>query len=395
MSGTLNESSLMKHLMDNIRDNIYFMDHDGRIILINQEGAKWLGYDSPHELLGKTNLDLFTNEHGREAYDDEQRIMETGVPILGKEEKETRIDGGVTWVSTSKMPLRNDEGTIVGTFGISRDITDHKESEIRAEKFAEENRRFREEMEDELQMAAELQKTFFPTSYPEFSGHAVQFAHRHHAGGMVGGDFCSVRELSDTEAGIFLCDVMGHGVRAALGTAIVRAIVEEISHQEKDPGGFLNHMNLALMPIMRQGGQFLFATACYMVLDIQDGSIRYANAGHPPPIRFDQSGEGFLVSPDATNGAALAVSEDSQYVTRDLAVKPGDTVFMYTDGIYEAVNETDEEFGLERMLQAVEKSKAGGLDAVFDQLLNASCGFAGREAPEDDICMVGFHLSGC
>ena len=169
MQGQLSESSLMKHLMENIRDNIYFMDHAGRIILINKEGAKWLGYDSPDQLIGKTDMDIFTEEHGREAYEDEQQIIKTGVPILGKEEKETWPDGRETWVSTSKMPLHNDEGQIVGTFGVSRDITDHKKAEIRAEKFAEENCRFREEMEGELQMAAELQKTFFPTSYPTFT----------------------------------------------------------------------------------------------------------------------------------------------------------------------------------------------------------------------------------
>ena len=67
MSGNLKKSSLMHHLMDNIRDNIYFMDHEGRIILINKEGAKWLGYDSPDQVIGKTDMDIFTEEHGRAA----------------------------------------------------------------------------------------------------------------------------------------------------------------------------------------------------------------------------------------------------------------------------------------------------------------------------------------
>ena len=164
----LKQSSLMKHLMDNIMDNIYFMDRDSRIIMINKAGAKWLGFDSPEEVIGKTDLDIFTDEHGHDAYEDEQRIMETGVPVLGKEEKETWTDGHETWVTTSKMPLRDDDGKIVGVFGIARDITAHKEAEIRAAKYAEENLRFRHDLEDDLCVAAELQKTFFPTSYPVF-----------------------------------------------------------------------------------------------------------------------------------------------------------------------------------------------------------------------------------
>ena len=75
--------------------------------------------------------------------------------------------------------------------------------------------------------------------------------YRHYSGGMVGGDFCSIRKLSDTEGGILLCDVMGHGVWAALGTAIVRGgVVEDISHQKKDPGQFLGRLNQVLMPIL-------------------------------------------------------------------------------------------------------------------------------------------------
>ncbi|MEA2068134.1 MAG: SpoIIE family protein phosphatase, partial [Verrucomicrobiota bacterium] len=318
--------------MDNIKDNIYFMDREGHIIMINQAGAEWLGFGSPADVIGKTDLDIFTNEHGRAAFEDEQNIMRTGEPILGKEEKETWSNGHVTWVSTSKMPLRNDAGDIVGTFGISRDITEHKEAELRAARYAEENRRFREVLEDDLRMAAELQKTFFPTSYPIFACgenngfYPIRFCHHHHAGGLVGGDFCSIRKLSETEAGVFLCDVMGHGIRSALGTAIVRAMVEQISPREKDPGRYLQHMNQMLMPILRQDEQFVFATAVYMVVDVTNGTVRYANAGHPVPMHLNsRTGRAEWFAEDGfPAGPALAINENAEYRTIERQLAPGD-----------------------------------------------------------------------
>lgn len=396
------DTSLMKHLMDNIKDNIYFMDRAGRIILINQAGAKWLGFSAPDEVEGKTDLDIFSNEHGRAAFDDEQRIMKTGVPILGKEEKETWADGRVTWVTTSKMPLRNNAGEVVGAFGISRDITAHKEAEISAAKLAEENRQFREDLEDDLRMAAQLQKTFFPTSYPVFpTGESpedsrVGFCHHHHAGGMVGGDFCSIRKLSTTEVGIFQCDVMGHGVRAALGTAIVRAIVEEISDKEKDPGKFLRHMNHVLMPILRQEEMLLFSTACYMVLDVSTGLVRLANAGHPMPIYLDAQRDcaEWFAADRSCAGPALAIHEDAEYPSIERRVHPGDTLLMYTDGIYEVVGANQEEFGEERLLSAAQQHINLSLPDLFPALLNEARWFATEEAFDDDVCLVGFHLRG-
>ena len=394
----MNDASLMKHLMNNIKDNIYFMDREGRIILINEAGAKWLGYDSPRDLIGKTDLDIFTDEHGAAAYEDEQRIMETGVPILGKEEKETWADGHETWVSTSKMPLRDDDGKIVGVFGISRDITEHKLAEIRAAQYAEENRQFREDLEDDLQMASELQKTFFPSSYPVFPGDAdpadsvVQFSHLHHAGGLVGGDFCSVRKLTETEAGLFLCDVMGHGVRSALGTAIVRAMVEEISHQEKDPAGFLAHMNRALMPILRQGDQFLYATACYMVMDAASGILHYASAGHTVPIHLSDKGACWLPDQHAQVGPALAVTADAEYRSGECAVQPGDRVFMFTDGIHEVEGADREEYGELRLMESVRKNVNLALNELFPALLNNARAFSATGEFNDDVCLVGFQL---
>ena len=209
---------------------------------------------------------------------------------------------------------------------------------------------------------------------------------------MVGGDFCSIRKLADTQVGILLCDVMGHGVRAALGTAIVRAMVEEISHQEKDPGDFLEHMNRALMPILRQGGQFLFATACYMVLDVSTGMCRYANAGHPVPIRYNDEKAEWLVGADATCGAALAISDDTNYETVELSIELGDSVFMFTDGIYEISNSAGEEYGMERLLAAAQRCRDHTLAELFPCLLNESLRFSASGELEDDVCMVGFQF---
>ena len=396
----LEDKSLMQRLMDNIQDNVYVMDRGGHIVFINKAGAKWLGFNSPDDVIGKTDLDIFTNEHGRAAFEDEQRIIETGEPILGIEEKETWADGHETWVSTSKMPLHNDDGQIVGTFGISRDITEHKKAEIRAEKYAEENRQFRDMFEDDLRMAGQLQKTFFPTSYPVFpegvdpADSLVRFHHYHHAGGMVGGDFCSIRKLSKTEVGIFLCDVMGHGVRAALGTAIVRAVVEESSRQKKDPGQFLSHMNQILLPILRQEDEFLFATACYLVADVKTGLVRMSNAGHPTPILLDathQQAEWFEQG-QPSKGPALAIHDSVRYTTVERRLHLRDAVMLFTDGIYEVAGAGEEEFGEKRLLAAVQRHKELSLRELFPALLNEARAFAAEGAFDDDVCLVGFRL---
>ena len=132
--------NLLNALMEHIPDNIYFKDRGSRFIRINRAAADWYGLDDPAAVVGKSDFDLFTADHAQPAYDDEQDIIRTGKPLLHKEEKETWPDGRETWVDTSKLPLRDHEGNIIGTFGISRDITDRKiaERSLRAAKEAAE-----------------------------------------------------------------------------------------------------------------------------------------------------------------------------------------------------------------------------------------------------------------
>ncbi len=123
------EKYLLNSLIDTIPDNIYFKDSESRFIRINKLMAKRFGLNDPQEALGKTDFDFFDEEHARPAFEDEQRIIATGEPIIGLEEKEVWPDGHISWVSTTKMPSRDKNGGIMGIMGISRDITERKMAE--------------------------------------------------------------------------------------------------------------------------------------------------------------------------------------------------------------------------------------------------------------------------
>jgi sigma-B regulation protein RsbU (phosphoserine phosphatase) len=399
MADNLNDTGfLLQNLMEHMTDNIYFKDRKSRFIMVNKAFCDWTGFD-PDKVIGKTDFDLFASAHAQQAFDDEQRIIASGQPIVGIEEKETWEDGRITWVSTTKMPLLDSVGEIVGTFGVSRDITEHKEAELKANYYSEQVRRIKEGMEEDVQMAGELQKTFFPRTYPTFPATAgpaescVGFYHHYHASSLVSGDFCTVRRLSESKSGIFLCDVMGHGVRAALGTALICAMVEEVSGVAKDPGDFLGRMNELLLPILRQEDMFLYATACYAVFDARTGQLQVANAGHPVPLHFQQSGKvRWLMEDDSIRGPALAIAEDAVFQTLELQLDPGDSVVLYTDGLYEVENEAGEEFGEQRLLEAAEKNAGQPLDVLFPALLEQTCAFTSEGALDDDVCLVGFKF---
>ncbi len=122
------ERFLLRTLMDNLPDRIYFKDAQSRFLRNSQAHLHRFGLRHPSEAVGKSDFDFFSAEHAREAYQDEQQLMRTGKPLT-KEERETWPDGTVTWAHSTKMPLRDEKGQIIGTFGISHDITDRKRAE--------------------------------------------------------------------------------------------------------------------------------------------------------------------------------------------------------------------------------------------------------------------------
>ena len=124
------ERLCLRNLIASTEERVFFKDRDSRFVLVSRGFVNALAdRASPESLVGKSDFDLFTAPHATEAFEDEQHIIRTGEPIVGKIERETFEDRSDRWVATTKLPLRGDNGEIVGTFGISRDVTTQVEAQ--------------------------------------------------------------------------------------------------------------------------------------------------------------------------------------------------------------------------------------------------------------------------
>ena len=138
------EQTLLNSLLDNAPEHIYLKDRNHRFMKINKSHADWIGLSDPAQAVGKTDFDFFPERDAQQWHADEQKIMESGHSIESKEELERRPDGREVWVSTSKAPLFDKEGKIIGIFGITRDINKRKMAEIELKAKLDELKKFSE-----------------------------------------------------------------------------------------------------------------------------------------------------------------------------------------------------------------------------------------------------------
>jgi sigma-B regulation protein RsbU (phosphoserine phosphatase) len=209
-----------------------------------------------------------------------------------------RRDGSIIWISESARAVRDElSDELLYYEGMVQDITRRRRAEEARRKaeadlvrYAEELRIKNAQLEADLEMARDIQQVFLTQNYPSFPPDTAQeeswlgFSHWYQPAAQVGGDFFCVLPLSETEAGVFICDVLGHGLRAALVTAIVRGLLEELIAIGSDPGRLLSEINAGLIAIFRQTETPMLVSAFYLVVRATDGNLCYANAGHPLPF---------------------------------------------------------------------------------------------------------------
>jgi sigma-B regulation protein RsbU (phosphoserine phosphatase) len=394
------ERFLLKTLMDNLPDHIYFKDRDSRFIAVNRAMAALFGLEDPSDVLGKTDSDLFAPEHAKAALRDEQEILHTGQSLVNMEEKETWPDGHETWVSTTKLPLRDPNGHIIGTFGLSRDITEKKRAEGKLAALAEELREKNEALEQDLEMARELQQAMLPHRYPRFSHDAskeesaVRFYHFYQPSTSVSGDFFEVLKLSDTSVGVFICDVMGHGVRAALVASTVSALVGRLRDYLADPGEFLSRLNGALRSTLEYSEVPLFASAFYLLADLEKGELRYANAGHPNPLRVHCASDRAETYPlnGSKHGPALGLFEDAVYPNSQCELSPHDTLLLFTDGLFEVEGPGGDIYDYRRLLEAVNRRRELPAFELCHEIIEEVRRFSAGRRFSDDVCLVAMEV---
>lgn len=257
-------------------------------------------------------------------------------------------------------------------------------------------RRKNEQMETDLRMATELQQALMPNVYPSFPGGPSQestrlrFCHRYLPASMMGGDFFHIARLSDDTAGVCICDVMGHGVRAALITAMLRALIETHAAEVADPGRFLTELNGEFTRILKQTGTLVFATVLYCVINIKDGNAHFARAGHPAPLRVRRgTGEVEAVAfGQGASGPAMGLIPNAQFKTVETKLAPGEFLLFFTDGVIEVEDKNGRDFGVEGLRQSIRSNLRRSGESLLEAIITDVYNFGGSKILIDDACLV-------
>ncbi len=405
----IDEKNNYYSLFDHLVEGIFRTTVAGHYLLANVALARIYGYDSPVELMAsiKDIAERLYVGHGRR--EEFVRLMQENDTLSGFESMIYRKDGTIIWISENCRAVRDAQGKLLYYEGSVEDISERKRTEEQIRRATSELSRSREElrtknamMQENLRTAREIQLTMLPQQYPSFppgvssEQSAFQFVHRYEPAESVSGDFFSITAISDSEVGVFICDVAGHGVRAALVTAMIRALSEELKPLARDPGDFMRKLNSDLCSILKNTGSPMLTTGFYAVADCRTGRMRFANAGHPKPLLIRRSLGRVepLVNASGRSQPALGLFEDPPYSATEVTIAPGDFLMLFTDGLYEVQGQHEELYSQERLTLDVNNLLHHPPGILFDELLQVIRAFAVNRAFDDDVCLVGMDYIG-
>ncbi len=387
------ERQLMRLVIDSVPLNVYFKNRDHQFLIANQAVTEWFGYKNPEDLYDKSDRDIFSDAHWQQAEEDEKGIMETGEPMVGLIERETWRGKSDTWVLTSKYPWRNSDGEVVGTFGVSSDVSDLMRAQRKLENLAETFEDKNRDMAAELKLAREVQLALLPEKFPTFSSgdRVVKFERLYQPTVDLTGEFFELIPLGPDKVGFLICEVVGQGVRSALIVSMLRGLIEKEIGSSGDAGAFLTGLNLGMSHLLVESGLGIRATAFYGVIDLKAFEIQLSVAGHVNPIAVFEDGVRQLVPPEKANGPALGVMEDTEYDSIVASLNGLRRMICFTSGVKEARDDHGEEFGMTRLLDTVERG--GDLPKVMERVAQAVGDFSLTDEYRKAICLLAWDLT--
>jgi phosphoserine phosphatase RsbU/P len=235
----------------------------------------------------------------------------------------------------------------------------------------------------ELEMARQIQLSILPRGTPEISG--LEIVARYMPMTSVAGDFYDFIVVDDKHVGILIADVSGHGLPSALIASMLQVALAGQTANASDPVRVLSGLNQALCGKFERN----FVTAAYVYVDMEKKILTYAGAGHPPLLLWRNAAG--KVDEVVENGLFLGMFPEATYASLQLPVGPSDRVILYTDGIPETKNPSEQEFGTARIMKFMNNSKSLAVDQFADGLLDELSTFSGQprgQGQQDDITVL-------
>lgn len=395
----MEDRDLFRHLINYLPDNIYYKNRESRFVMANEATARKMGVRTPSDLIGCKDTHFFSDDTTEVARQEELEIMRTGKPITNRIHKESWKGGHSSWCRLSKFPWYAPDGSVKGIVGISSDVTELVETQQRYRRMAEQLDQRNRALEKEIKLAREIQFALQSQRIPsrEWKNEETatrRIAHFHHiyspcAG--VAGDCFEVFPVGDTGVGMLICDVMGHGVQAALIASMLRGLLEQFVSLANTPGLFLSNLNRQLWRIFDKANLTMFTTACYVYFDLQKKRLTITTAGHPVPIILDAEGKAF--QPLMRRSPALGLLENAPFRESDITLEPGMKLMLFTDGLPEARNSAGDEMGAVRVMELLERNRPENIKEMLDFALAGMHSFTQSPEQDDDICLVGVEFA--
>ena len=399
------ELDRQRHLLETIIQilpcRIFARDTEGQFLLINEEYRKTFHLDDRDKVIGRKLTDIRDNEAAREIERQDVEIMCTGVPRINELEFTKGLLNVGRWALSSKVPLKNSQGAITGIVGMVMDFTEQKEAEQKAKAAGEELAKKNHQFEAELLVARQLQEHLMAIGFDSQPMYArsgkmwkLEASYLYTPSHHLAGDFFYLIPISENRLGILICDVMGHGIKAALVTMLIRGLMLETPVLLTEPEKVMKHLNDSLVKLAEDPEFPRFVTALYTVIDLNTGNVRLANAGHPAPIWRveDTSGSHFELCPVENIGPALGLLPDEIFKGSQFELTEKTELLFYTDGIIEQKTKQGEEWGIENLEETVLDHESDDLPiqlkAISDELKES----AGAEELSDDVCIVAVRL---
>ncbi|HNX23134.1 MAG TPA: PAS domain S-box protein [Spirochaetota bacterium] len=362
---------------------IIITDQKGNIEYSNPRFSEISGYSSA-EVIGQNPRFLKSGFHDNEFYLNLWNAV-SNAGIWSGEILNKRKNGDLAWELASISPLKDAEGNITHYVGIEEDITELKETMNMLEANRGELKGRIDTMEKNLMIARIAVDALLQKDFPRIKSLDIEC--RYLPLEQIGGDFYSVIP-DENGVNIFICDISGHGVAAALFLSLLKYFSESIIGEYSGrPGRYLEELNFIYWNKIISS---YFFTAVAGNLSFKNGmNFTFANGGHPHPVLLKENGEIFFIG---DNDTVVGVFENQKFREFETDIEKGDMLLFYTDGIPETHNSSDNIIGYDAaLLEFFLKGKRDTLEETMDAIIKQIIDFRGETNQEDDILLLGFH----